>query len=108
MVSNTQEVFFLNPRPKVTKVAYRKQKKVSWGWCHRSAQRIQDLANSSKLASTALSQLRKLRVCLQNFSQKVLRLRRPSAQPVVWAQSDLIIRLVNEARLPLVHHVEGW
>jgi putative tryptophan/tyrosine transport system substrate-binding protein len=90
---------------KVALLACSNKHRKSWDWCHRSAQRsgfelIEARLNSPVTAEEVTRAFAGLRA--QGAEALTV-----SGQPEIWAQSDLIIRLVAEARLPLVHHVDG-
>ena len=90
---------------KLALMACNNKYKPSWDWCHRSAQRsgfelIEARLNSPVTAEEVARAFGQLRA--QGAEALTL-----SGQAESWAQSGLIIRLTQEARLPLVHHLDG-
>lgn len=90
---------------RVALLASSNKSRESWDWCHRSAQRSGLKVIEAHLGSPVTAEeVARAFTELRAKGAEALIL---SAQPEIWAQSELILRLVDEARLPLVHHLYG-
>jgi putative tryptophan/tyrosine transport system substrate-binding protein len=90
---------------KVALLACSNKHRRSWDWCHRSAQRSGFQLIEAHLNSPVTGEeVARAFAALRAQGAEALTC---SAQPEIWAQTELIIRLVEEARLPLVHHGDG-
>jgi putative ABC transport system substrate-binding protein len=90
---------------KVALMACNNKYRPSWEWCHRSAQRSGLELIEARLTSPVTSE-EVARVFAQLREQGADALT-ASGQAEIWAQSELLIRLTVEARLPMVHHLDG-
>lgn len=90
---------------KVALMACNNKYKPSWEWCHRSAQRSGlELVEARLNSPVSPEEVTRVFARLREQCAAALT---ASGQPEIWAQSDRLIRLTEEARYPMVHLLDG-